>query len=185
MSWTVLFIKLFLTLATRTTDDLFMGCCDWKVFISVSEDWVHLSTVPFHLPSLKEATLLGEPWIQLHIRQHYMGRKSILTRTGNVWNGACSRCWWLQPKIVGFFTLPRKNPITIYDTILRPLLLSEGIWDQLRSDHGTEFFTCSYNSKSPSITLYSPTATSYTLNNIQTKSQSWKDLAGSELTQSR
>lgn len=42
-------------------------------------------------------------------------------------------------KIVGFSTMPRKNPITIYGTILRPLLLSEGIWDQLRSDHGTEF----------------------------------------------
>ena len=42
-------------------------------------------------------------------------------------------------KIVGFSTMPRKNPITIYNTIFRPLLLSEGIWDQLRCDHGTEF----------------------------------------------
>ena len=31
-------------------------------------------------------------------------------------------------KIVGFSTMPRKNPITIYNTIFRPLLLSEGIW---------------------------------------------------------
>ena len=42
-------------------------------------------------------------------------------------------------RIVGFSTMPRKNPITIYGTIMKPLLLSEGIWDQLRSDHGTEF----------------------------------------------
>ena len=42
-------------------------------------------------------------------------------------------------KIVGFSTMLRKNPITIYGTIMRPLLLSEGIWNQLRSDHGTEF----------------------------------------------
>lgn len=42
-------------------------------------------------------------------------------------------------KIVGFSIMPRKNPITIYNTIFRPLLLSEGIWDQLRLDHGTEF----------------------------------------------
>ena len=42
-------------------------------------------------------------------------------------------------KIVGFSTMPRKNPITIYGTIFHPLLLTEGIWDQLRSDHGTEF----------------------------------------------
>ena len=42
-------------------------------------------------------------------------------------------------KIVGFSSMPQKNPITIYNTIFRPLLLSEGIWDQLWCDHGTEF----------------------------------------------
>lgn len=42
-------------------------------------------------------------------------------------------------KIVRFSTMPRKNPITIYNTMMRPLLLSEGIWDQFRSDHGAEF----------------------------------------------
>ena len=42
-------------------------------------------------------------------------------------------------RIVGFATMPRKNPITIYATIMRPLLLAEGIWDQLRFDHGREF----------------------------------------------
>lgn len=36
-------------------------------------------------------------------------------------------------------TMPRKKPITIYGTIMRHLLLSEGIWDQFRSDHGKEF----------------------------------------------
>ena len=35
--------------------------------------------------------------------------------------------------------MPCKNPITIFGTIFRPLLLHDGIWDQLRSDHGTEF----------------------------------------------
>lgn len=42
-------------------------------------------------------------------------------------------------KIVGFSTMPVKNGITIYNTLFRPLLLSEGMWDQLRADHGTEF----------------------------------------------
>ena len=42
-------------------------------------------------------------------------------------------------KIVGFSTMPRKNPITIYGTIFQPLLLQEGIWDQLRTDQGREF----------------------------------------------
>ena len=42
-------------------------------------------------------------------------------------------------KVVGFSTMPRKNPITIYNTIFRPLLVSDGIWDQVRTDQGTEF----------------------------------------------
>ena len=42
-------------------------------------------------------------------------------------------------KIVGFITLPIKNAIAIYDLLLRPLLLKEGIWEQLRVDHGREF----------------------------------------------
>lgn len=42
-------------------------------------------------------------------------------------------------KIVGFITIPKKNPIVIYDLLFRPLLLSEGMWDQVRVDHGTEF----------------------------------------------
>ena len=55
----------------------------------------------------------------------------------DVWCGPCCDCY--SRKIVGFCTMPRKNPITILGTIFRPLLLSHGIWNQLRSDHGTEF----------------------------------------------
>lgn len=42
-------------------------------------------------------------------------------------------------KIVGLITIPIKNPIAIYHALLRPLLLSSGMWEQLRVDHGTEF----------------------------------------------
>lgn len=42
--------------------------------------------------------------------------------TGYVWSGAGSCCRWLQLKIVGFSTMPQKNPITIYGAILPPLL---------------------------------------------------------------
>ena len=37
----------------------------------------------------------------------------------------CSR------KIVGFVTIPKKNPILIYDMLFRPLLLSQGLWDNI------------------------------------------------------
>ena len=42
-------------------------------------------------------------------------------------------------KIVAFVTLPNKNPISIYKTLFKPLLQSDGMWNQLRIDHGTEF----------------------------------------------
>ena len=42
-------------------------------------------------------------------------------------------------KIVGFITIPRKNSIMIYDRLLSPLLHSEGLWEQVRVDHGLEF----------------------------------------------
>lgn len=38
-------------------------------------------------------------------------------------------------KIVGMM----KNPITIYNTLMKPLLETEGMWEQVRLDHGTEF----------------------------------------------
>lgn len=42
-------------------------------------------------------------------------------------------------KIVGMITIPVKNPITIYNTLMKPLLETEGMWEQVRLDHGTEF----------------------------------------------
>ena len=42
-------------------------------------------------------------------------------------------------KIVGFVTIPKKNAIVIYDVLFRPLLQTEGMWEQVRVDHGTEF----------------------------------------------
>lgn len=35
-------------------------------------------------------------------------------------------------RIVGFITLPIKNAIAIYDLLFRPLLLEQGMWDQVR-----------------------------------------------------
>ena len=42
-------------------------------------------------------------------------------------------------QIVGFSTMPRKNPITTYNTIFGPLLQLHGIWDQVRVYCGIEF----------------------------------------------
>ena len=42
-------------------------------------------------------------------------------------------------KIVGFITIPKKNPIAIYRYLFHPLLRIHGIWQQIRMDHGTEF----------------------------------------------
>ena len=42
-------------------------------------------------------------------------------------------------KIVGFITVPKKNSLVVYDLLFQPLLLSYGLWEQVRVDHGTEF----------------------------------------------
>ena len=42
-------------------------------------------------------------------------------------------------KIVGMVTMPVKNAITIYHTLFRPLLLTKGLWDQIRVDHSSKF----------------------------------------------
>ena len=42
-------------------------------------------------------------------------------------------------KIVGMISIPLKNPISIYNALMRPLLLSDGLWQQVRLDHGSEF----------------------------------------------
>ena len=43
-------------------------------------------------------------------------------------------------KIVRCITLPVKNPIAIYEMLFRPIILEYGMWQQVRVDHGTEFF---------------------------------------------
>ena len=42
-------------------------------------------------------------------------------------------------KVVGFVVMPIKNPIVIYHVLFAPLLRTDGIWDQVRTDRGREF----------------------------------------------
>jgi len=42
-------------------------------------------------------------------------------------------------KTVVLTTLPNENATAIYNTLMRTLLLSDGLWEQLRVDNGTEF----------------------------------------------
>lgn len=60
-------------------------------------------------------------------------------------------------KIVGMVTTPVKNAITIYHTLLRPLLTTEGLWDKIRMDNGIKLATipthlssyCCHSSRPP------------------------------------
>ena len=82
----------------------------------------HINPIPYH------ATFFGE---KLHFDQNeklnMYGIVHVLSVDG------------YSRKIVGFITLPRKNPTAIYRYLLHPVLLRYGIWQQLRMDHGTEF----------------------------------------------
>lgn len=42
-------------------------------------------------------------------------------------------------KIIGMITDPVKNPISVYNTLMKPILEREGLWEQLRTDQGGEF----------------------------------------------
>nr|XP_033470480.1 uncharacterized protein LOC117249161 isoform X2 [Epinephelus lanceolatus] len=43
-------------------------------------------------------------------------------------------------KVVAHSTMPIKNNLTIYEDVFRPAVLAHGIWDQVRVDHGKEFY---------------------------------------------
>ncbi|XP_033470470.2 uncharacterized protein LOC117249161 [Epinephelus lanceolatus] len=43
-------------------------------------------------------------------------------------------------KVVAHSTMPIKNNLTIYEDVFRPAVLAHGIWDQVRADHGKEFY---------------------------------------------
>ncbi|KAG9281604.1 hypothetical protein AMEX_G146 [Astyanax mexicanus] len=47
-------------------------------------------------------------------------------------------------KIVGNATMPVKNNLVIYEEVYRSAVVKHGMWDQLRVDHGREFFMCLY-----------------------------------------
>ena len=47
-------------------------------------------------------------------------------------------------KIVAFTTMPVKNNLQIYDDIYRKIVMRYGMFDQLRVDHGREFYLCLY-----------------------------------------
>ncbi|XP_077065758.1 uncharacterized protein LOC143718622 [Siphateles boraxobius] len=47
-------------------------------------------------------------------------------------------------KIVANATMPVKNNRAIYEEVYRPAVTHYGMWDQLRVDHGKEFYLCLY-----------------------------------------
>lgn len=45
----------------------------------------------------------------------------------------------ILPSLAQMITIPVKNPIAIYNALMKPLLESYGLWQQVRVDHGTEY----------------------------------------------
>ncbi|XP_071063086.1 uncharacterized protein [Pseudochaenichthys georgianus] len=43
-------------------------------------------------------------------------------------------------KIVAHSSMPIKNNLVIYEDVFRPAVLANGMWDQVRVDHGKEFY---------------------------------------------
>ncbi len=57
----------------------------------------------------------------------------------HVWCDTCGCCGRLQSEDSWVYNNSKEEPILIYDHLFLPLLHLEGIWDQVRVDHGTEF----------------------------------------------
>ncbi|XP_061584402.1 uncharacterized protein LOC133449284 [Cololabis saira] len=47
-------------------------------------------------------------------------------------------------KIVAHSTMPVKNNLVIYEDVYRSAVVNHGMWDQVRVDHGREFYLCLY-----------------------------------------
>ncbi|XP_041960404.1 uncharacterized protein LOC121718985 isoform X1 [Alosa sapidissima] len=47
-------------------------------------------------------------------------------------------------KLVGHSTMPVKNNLVIYEEVYRKAVLGHGLWDQVRTDRGREFYLCQY-----------------------------------------
>ncbi|CAM4462400.1 unnamed protein product [Leuciscus chuanchicus] len=47
-------------------------------------------------------------------------------------------------QIVAHNTMPVKNNLTIYQKVYREAVTKNGLWDQIRVDHGKEFYMCLY-----------------------------------------
>ena len=84
-------------------------------------------------PRLYHADYYGE---KLHLDQNeklnMYGVTYVLARDG------------YSGKITAGAVMPQKNNITIYDEVYRTTILTDGLWDQIRVDHGREFYLVLY-----------------------------------------
>ncbi|XP_053707713.1 uncharacterized protein LOC128751014 [Synchiropus splendidus] len=87
----------------------------------------NLNPVPYHAESMGH---------KLHIDQNeklgMFGVTHVLAIDG------------FSSKIVANFTMPVKNNLIIYEEVYRAAVTNNGMWDQLRVDHGREFFLTLY-----------------------------------------
>ncbi|KAM9376146.1 LOW QUALITY PROTEIN: uncharacterized protein KZ484_008720 [Pholidichthys leucotaenia] len=87
----------------------------------------NLNPVPYH------AEYMGH---KLHIDQNE--KRSMFRVTHVLAIGGYSS------KIVATSTMLIKNNLIIYEDVYRSAVLTNGIWDQIRVDHGHEFYLCLY-----------------------------------------
>ena len=84
-------------------------------------------------PRLYHADYYGE---KLHLDQNeklnMYGVTYVLARDG------------YSGKITAGAVMPQKNNITIFDEVYRITILTDGLWDQIRVDHGREFYLVLY-----------------------------------------
>ena len=98
---------------------------------SISSQW--------HLARQQNSHQQTNPHIYI---ANYFGHKIHLDQNENLVNYGVTYVLardGYSGKIVGASIMPKKNNEIIYDTVYRTCLLENGIWDEVRVDHGKNF----------------------------------------------
>nr|XP_061811146.1 uncharacterized protein LOC133602049 [Nerophis lumbriciformis] len=96
-----------------------------------------------HLPYHKARQQGARNLNPMPYQAHYMGHKIHMDQNEKLVMFGVTHVIAVDgfsKKVVAHSVMPIKNNLSIYEEVFRPAVLAHGIWDQVRVDHGKEFY---------------------------------------------